>query len=120
MKAFGRDINFLRTVWVNLEITKISPDHDPSRLGELFKGDALEGQETVIKFIRILNEGYEKKKALEDPSYTVTPLTEDEMMNLTDAELETLFDEALEAYSGEKLTVEVEEPEKTGKKTKAR
>ena len=119
MEIFGREINFLKTVWAGVEITKISPDHDPKRLAELFGGDGLVSQETAIKFVRILNEAYEKKRAFEDPSYTPAPLTEEEIMYLTDNEFEVLFEAAIEAYTGEEITVETEEPEKTGKKTKA-
>lgn len=115
MKVYGREINFLRTVAGNCKIADICPDGDMSKAGLLFEGSYQKSQNTAAKFICILQEGYELNKKFSDQNYEPNILTPEMVMNLPDDIFSDLFTAALEAYSGEKPTVETE-PVKSKKK----
>lgn len=115
MDVFGREIGFLRTVAANCKIADMCPDGDISKGKSLFDGPYQKSQNTAAKFISYMNEGYEMKKKFEDPGYAPQVITPEEAMYLPDEMFDQLFLEALEAYSGEKITVETA-PEKGKKK----
>lgn len=116
MKVQGREIKFLRTVKANFDIAEICPDGKQDKLNELFEGDTAEVSMNMIKFIILMNRGYEEAKHFEDPAYEIHLLDEKAMMYMDFADIGELFQEATNAYLGIKQTVEVE-PSKSKKKT---
>lgn len=113
MQLFGREIKFMRTVASNCEIADMCPDGDINKAGTLFEGSYQRSQNTAAKFICIMNKGYEMNRHFSEPDYEPKPLTADEVLYLPDDVFNALFTEALEAYSGEKATIETAE---SGKK----
>lgn len=110
MIVHGREIKFKRTVGANIDIANICPNGDIKHIDQLFNGNYQHSQVQVAKFMSFLSTGYENNKAFEDKKYTPNPLTVDEALLLEEDEFSELFDEALEAWTGEKTTVETKEP----------
>lgn len=116
MKVQGREIKFLRTVKINFDIAKICPDQKLEKIDLLFSDDSAQSLKNMIKFVQLMNQGYEEAKHFEDPSHEINIISEEEMMFMPDAIFSDLFQEAVNAFLGIKQTVEVE-PSKSKKKT---
>lgn len=116
MKVNGREIKFLRTVKTNFDIAEICPEKKLERMGDLFPDDSLESIRNMVKFIQLMNQGYEEAKHYEDPTHEVTVIKEEDVMYMPNDEMSELFQEAVNAFLGIKQTVEVE-PSKSKKKT---
>lgn len=116
MKVNGREIKFLRTVKINFDIAKICPDQKLEKMDLLFNDDSAESLKNMIKFVQLMNQGYEEFKRYEDPSHEIKIITEEEMMYMDFNDMTELFQEAVNAFLGIKQTVEVE-PSKSKKKT---
>lgn len=120
MKINGREIGFLRTVKATSDLTKICPDGNIERLGELFERDLPTTLETGAKIIHFLNEGYEMNKHFADRSYQTQIIGVDEIMYLDDQTYTKLIQEAMNSLgAGAETTIEVAEPKKKGKPGKA-
>lgn len=115
----GREIKFLRTVLATCKVAEICKDGNIENAGTLFEGRYQDSQKTTAKFIAIMNEGYEMNKKFEEPGYEPRPLTAEEALNLTEKDFDKCFREAVEAYTGEKITVQ-SEPVKGKKKAAAK
>lgn len=109
MQINGREVKFLRTVWANCRVADMCPAADIKNIKEIFKGSYQHAQMSEAKFMAIMSEAYEQNRKFNEPGYEPRPLTTDEALNLTDEEFGKAFVEALEAYSGEKPTVETDE-----------
>lgn len=119
MIIHGREIKFRRTVMGNCEIAEICPDKDINRFTELVSGDYATAQTAAAVFMAALSKGYEMAQKYEDPSYTMHPLTKEEVLLLDSDEFNDLFLEALDAFKADgKTTVEAEAP-KSAKKSEA-
>lgn len=112
MQIRGREIGFLNTVKTTAELAKMCPDHDIDRLMELFPEDNQgipEILENGAKIIHVLNEGYERNKAYEEPGYEPQILTIDEIMYLpSDVYYKLMKSAWAQLQNGTKTTVEVE------------
>ena len=116
MKINGREIKFLRTVKTNFDIAGICPDGKLEKMGDLFPDDSLESIKNMVKFIQLMNQGYEEAKHYEDPTHEVVVIKEEDIMYMPNDDMSNLFQEAVNAFLGVKQTVEVE-PSKSKKKT---
>lgn len=116
MKVQGREIKFLRTVKINFDIAKICPDGKLEKLDALFGEDSAESLKNMVKFIQLMNQGYEEFRHYEDPTYEVNVIDEETLMYMDFNDMSNLFQEAVNAFLGIKQTVEVE-PSKSKKKT---
>lgn len=104
---------FARTVRANIELSKICPGHDLTKLGELFQGSDMGKQyEDTAKIILILNEAYEEKEKFNNPEYKGNPLTMKALMNMDDDVFNELSLQALEVYSGDSKQEVGAEPKK--------
>lgn len=114
MEINGREVKFMRTVYAQCKIADICPEQDSSRMAELFSGNYQQSQRQSAKFMAFLSEGYEQNRKFAEPGYTPRPLTEDEALSLFDEDFTALFNEAFAAWTGNKPTIETEQPK--GKK----
>lgn len=114
MKVYGRDIKFKRTIQATCEVASLCKDGDAKNLDKLFDGKYQVSQVTAARFMVALSNGYETSQSYIKADYEPHPLTEGEALSLTEEEFDALFMEALDAWSGEKPTIETEEPK--GKK----
>lgn len=113
MILHGREVKFLRTIWAVNEISKVCPMNNIGRLTEVLKSEStLEVNETWSTFICALSNGYEMARKFEDKDYVLKPVTAEELSVLTEDEFASLLSEATQAWFGDKVTVETEEPKK--------
>lgn len=116
MEIHGREVGFKRTVLATCEVAELSPKGDINQFDKLLMSkEYAVTQKAAAGFIAALSKGYEMAKAVEDLDYKPRPLTFDEVMCLDDDEFNALFQEALSAWTGEKVTVEAEEVKQKGK-----
>lgn len=108
----GREVKFLRTVKTACEMAKMCPDGDLANLDALFTGSVANINENGAKLIHLMAEGYEMNKHFDDPSYKPNPISVEEVLYLDDATYVALFNEMMEAFTGDKRTVETEETKK--------
>lgn len=112
MEYNGKTIGFKRTVGAVSDLTKIAPEGNINRLGELFSEENLGiTLDTTVKFLTILNKWYEKSKVFEDKDYTPDPVPEDWFLSLDPDQLLTLSKEALKQFGiDDEVTVQTTEP----------
>ena len=116
MEINGREIGFLRTVKATSDLSKLCPNNDIERLGELFNGDLSTTLETGAQIIHLLNEGYEMNKHFMDKSYQPNIISVEEVMYLETETYTKLMQSALLGLNnGAETTIEVEEPKKKEK-----
>ena len=121
MEINGREVKFCRTVYANCKIADICENGDIKNVGKLFDGGYRHSQTSAAKFIAFLNEGYEQKMKFAEPGYKPNPLSEEEVLSLDEIDFAQIFDEAVEAWTGEKPTIETAPvPGKKTKKTRAK
>lgn len=112
----GREIKFLRTVKATAELSKLCPENDIARLGELLGGDLSTSLETGAAIIHYLNEGYEMNKHFMDRSYQPRVIGIDEIMYLDNETYTELFVSAMNGMdNGAETTIEVQESKKKEK-----
>lgn len=112
MKIRGREIGFLRTVKTACDIADLCPDKSLVNFSALFSGTMADINKNGAKIICLMNEGYEMSRHFEDPSYEPHVLTVDEVLYLDDDTYQQLFSEMMAAFTGDRQTVETDEPKK--------
>ena len=112
MKIRGREIGFLRTVQTACDIAEMCPDKDLRNVESLFNGTISQINKNGAMFIHLMNKGYEMAKHFDDPTYEPNPISVEEIMYLKDEEYQELFNAMMDAFIGDKTTVEVEESKK--------
>lgn len=119
MKIYGREIKFKRTVAATCSVANLCAGGDIGKINQLFSGKYQQSQTQAAKFMAALSEGYENAKVFENADYQPRPLTCEEALSLDSETFDTLFYEAIDAWTGEKPTVETKPPKETGKKKDA-
>ena len=113
MIVHGREVKFLRTVWAVNEIAKICPNNNVNKLAEVLRAEStITINDTWATFISALSSGYEMAHKYTDKEYVPNPLTPEELYTLHEDDFSKLIGEAYQAWFGDKVTVEVEEPKK--------
>lgn len=115
MKIYGREIFFKRTVMATCKVASICPDEDIANVQSLFEGPTERVATNIATLICALSEGYELSKNYEEPGYEPRPLTMEEVLLLSEEDFLTLQNEALQAWIGEKPTVEAQAKKQKGK-----
>lgn len=115
MVIYGREIHFLRTVQATCAVADMCKDHNIENAAILFEGSYQDSQRTAAQFMAIMSDGYETWKSFQEPGYKPNPLRPDEALSLPEEDFSAAFTEAVNAYGGEKTTVE-SEPVKGKKK----
>lgn len=119
MVVHGREVSFFRSVWADCEINTWAQG-DMSKIDQFLQADYVTSQTACAKIMAILSEGSEQAKKYEDPEYVKRPLTEAEALTLAPADFSALFTEAMQAWLGEKPTIEAVPVKKTVKKAAAK
>lgn len=81
MKIYNKEVGFALTVGASIEISKLCPDHDISRIGEVLGSDYVKNLETTVKMILIMNKAFVGVERLEGRD--ADEITEDEILLLT-------------------------------------
>lgn len=96
------------------EISKMCPDEDFSKIGELFNGSPSSVFHNIIAMAVIMNRGYEDHKQYDDPEYHPVYMTAGDCKFMKIAELKALEMEVLESIKRDSaVTVETETEKKT-------
>lgn len=105
---------FKLTVGASIAISKLCPDGDISRIGEILEGkNYADTVQTSSAIIIALSEGYEKSKRYEDSTYKPNPLTMDDILSMPPDDFKELQLEAFKAFRADaKPSVELEKPKK--------
>lgn len=105
-----REIKFERTVWAEKQLANLCPNHDISRISEVFpEGDLVAQIDVTIKLICILNEAYERKAHFLDKAHEIDVITAEEIECMNEQELITLSNKAFEVFTEDgKGTIETE------------
>lgn len=116
MKYKGKDIKFKHTVGAISELTKLAPNGDVNRLGEIFSEKDLSLTfDSAAQFLATLNKWYEKSLVFEIEGYTPDPVPLEWFMSLDTDEFSELMEDALHQFGvDDQTTVEATEPK--GKK----
>lgn len=106
MIVHGREVNFRLTVGAQIELCKLCPGEDISRLGELVGEDkTVRTLETLAKMAAILSKADADARDYEGES--VKPLTYEEALTLKGEEFQAMEKEAMAAFHADgKPTVE--------------
>ena len=110
MLIHGKDRQFFLSVQASLEIAELCPDGDLARIREVLTGNTTKAIRFIARFVAAMNRGYENNRKYEEPGYTPDPMTVDEVLTLSYAEMTALEDEALKAFYGDvKTEIETKE-----------
>lgn len=102
----GKERKFLRTTGATIEVAKMCPGEDLSKIEALFNaGSTAKIYENIMNMAVIFNEGYEGREALMNGT-VADPLKKEELMMLTDEEFSRLQEEVLNAWTSEKPTIQ--------------
>lgn len=117
MEIHGRDVNFRRTILATCEVAEMSPDGDVNKFDKLLTSkEYAKSQKAAAAFVAALSKGYEMAREWEEPGYKGRPLTAEEVLSLDDAQFESVFVEALRAWTGDAtITIETEPVKGKGK-----
>lgn len=92
----GKNIGFTLTVGASIELARMCPGSDISKIGELFGEDYLSNMENIVKFIAIMSKGFKDAEALEGRK--ADALSEEQVRALLPDELTRLMGEAMASF----------------------
>lgn len=99
MEIYGRKIGLLFSVGAKYEIGQLD--------------NAMDNFMRTVKTAVIMSKAYEQSQKYKNKDYNTRPLTEGEVLSLSDVEFVQLCDEVSAAFtSGNNITVEAEESKK--------
>ncbi len=109
-------INFARTTWANIKLSKLCPGNDLTRLQEVMESTDFEKQmNTIMDIILILKESYDKKMKFENKDFEPEPLDRDDLLMCDESALESLLNKAFETFGADGETSVETETIKKGK-----
>lgn len=99
MNIKGKNIGFTLTVGASIELARICPNGDISRIGDLFADDYLRNMENIVKFIAIMSKGFRDAEALEGRK--ADALSEEQVKALRPEELTSVMSEAMASFKAD-------------------
>ena len=104
------EYRFERTVWANIQLAKLCPGGNISKITEILEDEDMANQLNVIMdIVLILNEAAEKKAAFLDPNHEKKLLTRDLLLCLDESKLSNLCMQSLGIFKEDgKVTVDAE------------
>ena len=96
MKIHNKEVGFALTVGASIEISKLCPDNDITRIDEVLGSDYVKNLETTVKMILIMNKafvGVERMEGREAPL-----ITEEEVLLLTPKKITELTKAMMDAF----------------------
>ena len=107
MIIHGKNIGFCLTIGASIELTRICPDKDITKIADLFGDNYLNSMENVVKFISIMSKGFHDNEAMEGRKADY--LTEQDILSMKAEDLTELMSDAMDAFKSDNRTeVEVE------------
>lgn len=113
MKIGNREYGFRLTVGASVEVARLCPGHDLSRIGEAIGDGYGEQAETMARLIVALNNGYVAAEAFEGRK--AFRLTLEDVLSLSPSVFADMANEAIRAFMGDVSgEIEVETEKKAG------
>ena len=107
MKIYNKEVGFALTVGASIEISKLCPDNDITRIDEVLGSNYVRNLETTVKMVLIMNKAFVSVEKLEGRE--ADSVTEEEVLSLTPKMITEVTKAMMEAFKGDsKGEVEVE------------
>ena len=107
MKIFNKEIGFALTVGASIEISRLCPDNDISRIGEALGSDYVKNLETTIKMMLIMNKAFVGVEKMEGRK--ADEITEEEILLMTPKQISEVTEFLMTSFKDDsKGEVEVE------------
>lgn len=107
MKIYNKEVGFALTVGASIEISKLCPDNDITRIDEVLGSDYVKNLETTVKMILLMNKAFVSVEKLEGRE--ADSVTEEEVLSLTPRKISEVTQAMMDAFkSDSKGEVEVE------------
>lgn len=111
-------LKFARTTWANIQLAKLCPGNDISKLQTLVETNDFEAKmEAIFSIILIMKQSYDRKAKYDDENFKGEPLTRSDLEVMDDDELMTLLNLAFESFANDGKTT-IETKAKKGAKKK--
>lgn len=93
-------IKFARTTWANIQLAKLCPGNDISKLNEIIEtNDFVKQMDTMVSVVLILKESYDRRERYFNKDYKAPALTKEDLEMMNEDELLDLFNNSLEVFS---------------------
>lgn len=107
MKIYNKEVGFALTVGASIEISKLCPDNDITRIDEVLGSNYVRNLETTVKMILIMNKAFVAVEKMEGREADL--VTEEEILSLTPRKISEVTQAMMDAFkSDSKGEVEVE------------
>lgn len=107
MKIYNKEVGFALTVGASIEISKLCPDNDITRIDEVLGSDYVRNLETTVKMILLMNKAFVNVEKLEGRE--ADQITEEEVLSLTPRKISEVTQAMMDAFkSDSKGEIEVE------------
>lgn len=116
MKIFGHEYGFALTVGASAQISKLCPEGDLSRLGEVLSGSVFaETAEAGAAIVVAMANAYDQMQKFSGNAVEHPPLTTEMLFALPQNEYMAVLNSAMSAFGSDTaVTVEVEPSKKKG------
>ena len=92
-------IKFARTAWANIQLSKLCPNNDITKLQNIVDTkDFAEQMNAMFNIILILKEAFDRKEKYNHPEFEPYPLSREDLENMDETELEQLLNKAFETF----------------------
>lgn len=109
-------IKFARTAWANIELSKLCPNNDITKLQSIVDtNDFAKQMDAMFNIILILKEAYDRKEKFNHPEFKPYKLTREALECLDETELEELLNKAFETFGIDGAVSVETTPKKQGK-----
>jgi len=118
MILHGREVRLAYTVGAMQDISRLCPDNDIRRIGEIFPADETSPLDLgiVVKFVSILSYWGEEKRRWEEPGYERKPFTVEELNTFPGRTINELLMLGLKTMNEDSEQTVETEPERSSKK----
>ncbi len=113
MKIYNKEVGFALTVGASIEISKLCPDNDITRIDEVLGSDYVKNLETTVQMILIMNRAFVSVAKMEGRE--ADSVTEEEILTLAPKKIAEVTQAMMEAFKGDskgEVDVEVKNGEK--------
>ena len=113
MKIYNKEVGFAMTVGASLEISKLCPDNDITKIDAVLGSDYVKNLETTVEMFLIMNRAFVAVEKMEGRE--ADEITREEILTLSPRKLNEVTKQMMEAFKNDSKG-EVEVESKNGEK----
>lgn len=113
MKIYNKEVGFALTVGASLEISKLCPDNDITKIDAVLGSDYVKNLETTVEMFLIMNRAFVAVEKMEGRE--ADEITREEILTLTPRKLNEVTKAMMEAFRDDSKG-EIEVESKNGEK----